>query len=446
MDARRKGITMADHPSAFSDGRRRVAASIVSIGLAFNLLVVPWVAATANASTPVVTNYTGTGIDAPQGITAGPDGALWFANEGLTGEGSSTIGRITTGGAIANYTGAASPVGITAGPDGALWFTNFGVRGSAGSIGRITTGGAATGYLGTGISNPVSIAAGPDGALWFTNVGNNSIGRITTDGAVTNYTGAGISSPSGIAAGPDGALWFTNFGNNSIGRITTGGVVTNYTGTGISSPNGDRRRPGRCVLVHELWKQHHRAHHDGRGRQQLHGNGIKHPERDRRRPGRRLVVHELLETALYRAQSRRAWGRHQLHGNGHQQPERDRRRPGRRLVVHERRETTPSGASPLGPTLPPPRAFSSRPTAPRCRADRRSSMRARSSPEGMASVTFEVTGGSLSDQVVATATPTYVGWLAQWNTTTVPNGTYTLQVSPPTLWGSRRPAPRSPSR
>ena len=42
-------------------------------------------------------------------------------------------------------------------------------------------------------------------------------------------------------------------------------------------------------------------------------------------------------------------------------------------------------------------------------------------------VSFEVTGGALTDQVVATATPTYYGWLAQWNTTTVPNGTYSLQ-------------------
>ncbi len=30
-------------------------------------------------------------------------------------------------------------------------------------------------------------------------------------------------------------------------------------------------------------------------------------------------------------------------------------------------------------------------------------------------------------QSFATATPTWVGWLAGWNTTTVPNGTYTLQ-------------------
>jgi hypothetical protein len=45
----------------------------------------------------------------------------------------------------------------------------------------------------------------------------------------------------------------------------------------------------------------------------------------------------------------------------------------------------------------------------------------------VASVRFEVSGGSLSDQVVGTATPTLYGWLAEWDTTTVPNGTYTLQ-------------------
>jgi hypothetical protein len=46
---------------------------------------------------------------------------------------------------------------------------------------------------------------------------------------------------------------------------------------------------------------------------------------------------------------------------------------------------------------------------------------------GVTSVTYELTGGPLSDQVVATATPTYVGWIGHWNTTGVPNGDYTLQ-------------------
>ena len=42
-------------------------------------------------------------------------------------------------------------------------------------------------------------------------------------------------------------------------------------------------------------------------------------------------------------------------------------------------------------------------------------------------VEFHLTGGTLSDVLVATGTPTYYGWLAGWNTTSVPNGTYTLQ-------------------
>ena len=46
---------------------------------------------------------------------------------------------------------------------------------------------------------------------------------------------------------------------------------------------------------------------------------------------------------------------------------------------------------------------------------------------GVTSVVFEVTGGTLSDDVVATATPTIYGWLAKWDTTSVPNGTYSLQ-------------------
>jgi Bacterial Ig domain len=42
-------------------------------------------------------------------------------------------------------------------------------------------------------------------------------------------------------------------------------------------------------------------------------------------------------------------------------------------------------------------------------------------------VEFRLTGGALSNALVATGTSTVWGWLANWNTTSVPNGTYTLQ-------------------
>lgn len=46
---------------------------------------------------------------------------------------------------------------------------------------------------------------------------------------------------------------------------------------------------------------------------------------------------------------------------------------------------------------------------------------------GVTRVQYEISGGTLTDSAIATATPTIYGWLAKWNTTTVANGTYTLQ-------------------
>ena len=45
----------------------------------------------------------------------------------------------------------------------------------------------------------------------------------------------------------------------------------------------------------------------------------------------------------------------------------------------------------------------------------------------VSNVQFEITGNGLSNQVVATAGPTLYGWIGEWNTTTVPDGTYTLE-------------------
>jgi YVTN family beta-propeller protein len=46
---------------------------------------------------------------------------------------------------------------------------------------------------------------------------------------------------------------------------------------------------------------------------------------------------------------------------------------------------------------------------------------------GVTKVEFQLTGGTLNDASIATATPTLYGWIADWNSRSVPNGTYTLQ-------------------
>jgi DNA-binding beta-propeller fold protein YncE len=88
----------------------------------------------------------------------------------------------------AGITAGSYPFGITAGPDGNLWFTEeIGNR-----IGRITPLGVVTQFSITAGAGPAGITAGPDGNLWFTEVGGNRIGRITPLGAVTEFS-AGIT-------------------------------------------------------------------------------------------------------------------------------------------------------------------------------------------------------------------------------------------------------------
>ena len=225
----------------------------------------------------------------PTGITAGPDGNLWFTEPGIgaTGSGPDRIGRITPAGTVTEFsagiTPGSVPEGITAGPDGNLWFAEY--LGS--QIGRITPAGTVTEFS-AGItpgSGPLEITAGPDGNLWFTETGGGAdrIGRITPAGTVTEFS-AGItpgsqpevsrpgptaisgspriqgdrigritpagtvtefstgitpsSGPNDITAGPDGNLWFTEIIGGRIGRITPAGTVTEFS-AGITP----RQRP-----------------------------------------------------------------------------------------------------------------------------------------------------------------------------------------------------------
>jgi hypothetical protein len=117
-------------------------------------------------------------------------------------------------------TAASYPSGITAGPDGALWFTDA----SANKIGRITTAGIIMEFpIPTAGSYPFGITTGPDGAIWFTEsnqTNGNKIGRITTAGVFTEFAiPTASSNPHRITTGPDGALWFVEYDSNRIAQL-----------------------------------------------------------------------------------------------------------------------------------------------------------------------------------------------------------------------------------
>ena len=168
-----------------------------------------------------------------QGITAGPDGNVWF-----TEFSSNRIGRITQGEVVTLFSiGGRGLWGITTGPDGNIWFT------MGGGIGRITPAGVVTEFS-AGISagaDPYRITSGPDGNLWFTEAYGNRIGRITPAGVIVEFS-AGISANAllyAITSGRDGNLWFTGYSPDRIGRITPAGVITEFT-AGMSANAGPR--------------------------------------------------------------------------------------------------------------------------------------------------------------------------------------------------------------
>src|SRR2546422_8481106 len=124
---------------------------------------------------------------------------------------------------ITEFPLARGVTGITAGPDGNLWFTEL----NGNRIGRITPTGVITEFpLPTANSGPQGITAGPDGNLWFTEFNGNRIGRITPTGVITEFPlPASNRQAEGVAAGAGGNLWITEVNGNRSGRITPAGVI-----------------------------------------------------------------------------------------------------------------------------------------------------------------------------------------------------------------------------
>jgi streptogramin lyase len=193
------------------------------------LLLTVWAAGAPAAPTGQITEFS-TGLNAGSflnGIAPGPDGNLWFTDQGTT----RAIGRITPAGTITEFSAGLSPGsfprGIASGPDGNVWFPD---QGTTRAIGRITPAGTITEFsagLNPG-SGPFAIAPGPDGNLWFADITSPAIGRITPAGTIDEFT-AGLNAgsvPRAIAPGPDGNVWFADQGSTpAIGRITPAGTI-----------------------------------------------------------------------------------------------------------------------------------------------------------------------------------------------------------------------------
>ena len=119
---------------------------------------------------------------------------MWFADS------AGAIGQVSPGGQITEHTRGlrtgSSPVAVAAGPDGDMWFTD---EGQMPAVGRVTAAGAIREFsagVPTG-SEPAAIAPAADGRLWFTDEGS-----AAAFGVVTVGTPAAQRAAPHLAAAP----------------------------------------------------------------------------------------------------------------------------------------------------------------------------------------------------------------------------------------------------
>ena len=125
---------------------------------------------------------------------------------------------------------------LARGPDGSLWFVNQG----ANTVGHVTFPDlkVTTFNVPTANAGLASITAGPDGRMWFTESTAMKIGRIDASGTFAEFpTPGGSPPPQRIFPGPNGTLWATSctffepqfFGCGNFIVTTTAGTSTFLT-------------------------------------------------------------------------------------------------------------------------------------------------------------------------------------------------------------------------
>ncbi len=163
------------------------------------------------------------------GVTAGPDGNVWFAEVGTR---FPSIGKISPEGNVTLFSAPAdTEAGLVAGGNGNLWFLD------GPAIGEITPTGLISTFTTDPAGAPGSLTAGPDGTMWFTDAPNDAVGEVTPGGTITEYDLPVGHSPSGLVAGPAGDMWFADGGSTpAVGRVTPDGTITEYP-VGADAPH-----------------------------------------------------------------------------------------------------------------------------------------------------------------------------------------------------------------
>ena len=141
----------------------------------------------------------------PHGLAADSDGDLYYTLGGgaelNTGGQRIGIGEIMDPGSDATVTAYAAglqadeesdPTAITEGPDGNMYFVDDGkLNGGRNELGELNTSTHAITQFSSGLAGssvPAAITRGPDGNVWFTDQGTESIGQLNLTGSTPTTT------------------------------------------------------------------------------------------------------------------------------------------------------------------------------------------------------------------------------------------------------------------
>jgi sugar lactone lactonase YvrE len=115
----------------------------------------------------------------------------------------------------------AQPLGMTATPDGSVWYSEPNLA----AIVQVSPSGSQTEYPLSGGVVAQLLTTDASGNIWFSD--NAGIGRFVTTGQITVYQVPGGGTITDLIAGPDGNIWFVT-GGTSIGSMTPNGVFVQY--------------------------------------------------------------------------------------------------------------------------------------------------------------------------------------------------------------------------
>lgn len=214
-------------------------------------------------------------LSGPTGLSLGPDGSLYIADNG-----NLRVRRIAPDGVITTFAGSTfgssgdggpatlaqfnQVTDVAVGPDGSVYIADAGAH----LVRRVSRDGTIRAFAGNGAiafsgdggpatdagMEPYGLAVGPDGSVYIADRQASRVRVVDQTGIIATFAGtssasftgdggpanlAGLSGPTGVALGPDGSVFIMDRSNHRVRKVTPQGIISTVAGNGTYGATGD---------------------------------------------------------------------------------------------------------------------------------------------------------------------------------------------------------------